>query len=119
MLLPEDLKQFTGGLEVYKHPLVPRMVYTEGVKYFATKAGAYWFIDKVAAELEDLMANEPFISLVLTVENEKATLSVTDGNENALLPTSHVAFTDAPEGEWPFWIESYGDRSTLLLPIEH
>ena len=119
MLLPEDLSMFTGGEKFYKHPLVPRMVYTEGVKYFATKAGAYWFVDKVAAELEDLMANEPFISLVLTVENEKATLSVTDGNKNALSPDFYIDFTDAPEGEWPFWIESYGDRSTLLLPSEH
>jgi len=119
MLLPEDLKQFTGGLEVYKHPLVSRMVYTEGVKHFAAKAGAYWFIDKVAAELEDLMAEEPFISLVLTVKNDKAALSVTDGNENALLPNFNIDFTDAPEGEWRFWIESYGDRSTLLLPSEH
>jgi hypothetical protein len=119
MLLPEDLKQFTGGLEFYKHPLIPRMVYTEGVQYFAKKAGAYWFIDKVATELENLMAEQPFISLLLTVKNDKATLSVTDGNELTLCPTFKIDFTDAPEGEWRFWIESGGGRYTLLLPSEH
>lgn len=45
--LINDLRQFSGGDDFYKHWL--RLVFTAGVKYLADKAGAYWLIDVVAS----------------------------------------------------------------------
>jgi hypothetical protein len=39
-----DLSQFTGTENYYRHPF-GKALFTDGVKYFAETAGAYWFID--------------------------------------------------------------------------
>lgn len=46
--LQHELNQFTGTGKWRRHPLNPRVLHTDGVEYFAEKAGAYWFIDAIA-----------------------------------------------------------------------
>ncbi len=43
-----DLGQFIGTQELYRHRLVKKIVYTEGVQYVAEHGGAYWLIDEIA-----------------------------------------------------------------------
>ena len=47
-LTKADLAQFIGSEVLYKHPMF-NIRYTEGVKYVAEKAGAYWLIEAVAS----------------------------------------------------------------------
>jgi len=47
-LTEADLAQFTGSEQLYRHSLVKRFCYTDGVKYIAERAGAYWLIDEIA-----------------------------------------------------------------------
>lgn len=42
-----DLSQFRGSDNFYKHWL--GLIYTDGVKYLAEKAGAYWLIDAIVS----------------------------------------------------------------------
>ena len=83
-----ELRQFCGTENWYRHPLNPRLVYTDGVQYLAEKAGAYWLIDVVASvqHTEPQLARHSFQSWKLTVDTEKATglVECTDGNNTPL-----------------------------------
>ena len=39
---------FTGTEVWYRHSLIRKILYTEGIQYPAEKAGAYWLIDEIA-----------------------------------------------------------------------
>jgi hypothetical protein len=108
-----NLDQFYGTETYYRHPLT-KSVYTDGVKYFAEKAGAYWFLDIVFSEYSSLMNQEGFLSITLFVGVLGADISVTDGDEN-ILTTKRVQFTDCPQGEYKFF---YTD-DVLLLTTEY
>jgi hypothetical protein len=42
------LRQFTGTENWYRHGLVRSVLYTDGAKYVAESAGAYWLLDEIA-----------------------------------------------------------------------
>ena len=112
--LASNLHQFTGTENWYMHPFNRNMTYTDGVKYFAEVAGAYWFIDIVATEVFPLQKLEPFITLTLTVNDNKAVIEATDGNEHKLWHKP-IPFTDCPSGEWKFYFIDH----ILLLHSEY
>lgn len=114
MLKPSDLKQFIGTEHWYRHPLVRAVLYTDGVKFFAEKAGAYWFLDILATEVYPLLKKEPFLLIRLIVQGHKAQILVDDGNDNQLWERD-IEFTDCPEGEWWF----YFTDNVILLPSEY
>ena len=41
-----DLSQFTGSENWYRHGLVRNVLFTDGAKYVADTAGAYWLLTK-------------------------------------------------------------------------
>ena len=45
---PNTLAQFMGSEHFYRHSLVREVIYTEGVKYVADAADAYWLLDEIA-----------------------------------------------------------------------
>ena len=47
--LREQLATFTGSELFYVHPLNRKVVYTEGVRFLAQAAGAFWLIDAMAS----------------------------------------------------------------------
>ena len=44
----QDLSQFTGTENWYRHNLNTDILYTDGAKYVAETAGAYWLLDEIA-----------------------------------------------------------------------
>lgn len=113
--LIHDLKQFTGTEHYYRNPLFPNYVYTDGVKYLAEEAGAYWLIDYVFSNQGDLyLAFEPFQTWKLTAENNTGKIIVDNGNKR-ILKEYNIEFTDFPLAEITLW---FTDR-TLLLPTEY
>lgn len=102
--LKHEMAQFTGTEHYYRHVL-SRMTYTDGVKFFAENAGggAYWFLDIVGTELMQIHLSQSFISITLNVQDNKADIRATDGNDTPLYKR-HIAFTDCPEGEWAFYL---------------
>ncbi len=62
-----DLAQFTGSQTWYRHPLMRKISYTDGVKFMADKAGAHWLIDMIVSwQLEPKVHEEPFQVWTLT-----------------------------------------------------
>lgn len=118
-LTPHDLSGFTGSDTFTRHALNRKMVYTEGVTFFANKAGAYWFLDIVATELMQLQDKQPFIVVHLRVADNKAVIVCDDGgqegNDEVEIYRRAIDFTDCPAGDWKFWLTD----NTLLLPSEY
>lgn len=94
-----DLSQFYGTENYYRH--ISGKVYTDGVQYFASQAGAYWFVDLVLLEMDQ--GDEPFLAVTLTVKGDSADILVTDGNDG-VLARKWIHWTDCPEGEYTFYI---------------
>ena len=43
-----DLTQFTGTEQGYRHGINRSVLFTDGAKYVADSAGAYWLLDEIA-----------------------------------------------------------------------
>ena len=110
-----ELSQFTGSEQWYRHRLCRRMLYTDGVKYLAERAGAYWLIDEIAfAQALPQIAREEFQVWKLRVEANSADLICEDGNDNAVY-RKRIPFTDFPAPGVEIWCAN----NVIYLPSEH
>ena len=115
-LTKEDLRQFSGTEFWYRHPFNRNILYTDGVKYVADTAGAYWLIDEITfAQMKKKIAAQPFQHWKLKVKpNATATLTCEDGNYNVVY-TKRLSFTDFPLEEIGFFFTD----NVILLPSEY
>lgn len=120
MITQNDLDQFIGTESWYRHILTP-FTYTDGVKYLAEKAGAYWLIDAILCSMryeKQLQAEEyqDFSAWRLSVskENNRAILTCEDGNGKRIYE-QYIKYTDFPLSTASLWFEN----GVLLLPSEH
>jgi hypothetical protein len=111
--LRSELANFYGTEQWYKHMF--GLLYTDGVKYFAEKAGAYWLLDIVDTEIKPLLKREGFLDVQLIVAGTKAIIAVGNGNGGTDLFRRDIPFTDCPEGVWRFYLTD----NVLLLPSEY
>jgi hypothetical protein len=109
----ENLEQFTGTEHWYRHRINRAVLYTDGVKYVAEQAGAYWLIDEIAlAQRDDAnIKAEPFQVWKLSVTDSRATLVCEDGNDKPVF-RKDIRFTDFPEPG----VTLYYTDHVLLLP---
>jgi hypothetical protein len=112
-----EMRQFTGTENWYRHPLVRDVLFTDGAKYVADSAGAYWLLDLIALaqRYEDGVQGEEFQLWKLTVRPDNtATLACADGNDNVVF-SKEIEFTDFPiEG-----VELYCVHRTIHVPSEY
>jgi len=111
-----ELASFTGSEQWFRHWL-GKVLFTDGAKYVADQAGAYWLIDEIVlAQNRPKIKAEEFQVWVLRVdlEKRKAVLTCDDGNGNVVF-TKHINFTDFPMAE----IRFYYTDNTILLPSEY
>ncbi len=71
MALEDELEQFHGTEKWYRH--FTGLVYTDGIKYLAENAGAYWLIDLVGA-YQPYLRKVPFQVWNLTVNDDSSGL---------------------------------------------
>jgi hypothetical protein len=115
-LTESDLAQFTGTEQWYRHGLTGTL-YTDGAKYVADTAKAYWLLDHIAIaqSFEKHLAREEFQVWKLSVRPDNtATLVCEDGNDNVLV-TKELEFTDFPPPGITLWFAN----NTIYLPSEH
>jgi hypothetical protein len=122
--LLNNLNQFTGtGSWIKSSPLSPNLL-TDGTKFLAENAGAYWLFDMINSYIDfsETVKEWPnFIVSKLSVDLEKETadLTMTDGNGETIL-THHIHYTDFPLDEVTIWSEKAGPSMYVhLLPSEH
>ena len=93
------------------------LLFTDGAKYPADHAGAYWLLDEIALaqKSEVRVAAEPFQLWILEVSpDESTTLTCEDGNGRTVF-TKRIAYTDFPLAE----TRLYCTDNTILLPSEY
>ena len=117
--LKTELAQFTGSEHLYFNPLYRQLKYTDGVKYFAERAGTYWLLDIIGTEFHPKTTGENpkwdyFLSISLRVKDSQAQIKVTDGNE-ATFASKTIAYTDCPKGDWHFYLTD----NVLMLASEY
>lgn len=112
-----ELAQFTGTEQWYRHSFIRSVLFTDGAKYVADKAGAYWLIDEIAfAQLEKAIVAEEFQAWMLKVdlETSRAVLTCEDGNDRVLF-TKKIPYTDFPLEDIRFFFTG----NVILLPSEY
>jgi hypothetical protein len=115
-LLKAELRHFTSSQEYFRNPLFRGFIYTEGVKYLAEKAQAYWLIDYILSnQLHQTLRGQRFQVWKIHVNHEdKAIITVDDGDGNKLVQF-RIPFTDFPLIHFSLWLVD----KTLLLPSEY
>jgi hypothetical protein len=123
--LEANLPHFTGTQSYtnLRYPwLRSRFLLTDGAKYLAETAKAFWLMDAIAShQTNKLVAAEPFQYWKLAVnEKNQATLTCTDGNENALV-RQDIPYSDFPLSEITLYAEQsdYLAGLVLMLPSEY
>ena len=112
-----DLMQFTGTENWYRHMLNRNVLYTDGAKYLAERAGAYWLLDEIALiqPYDKRVAAEEFQVWKLVVRPHRtATLTCEHGNYNVVF-TKEIEYTDFPLDEITLWYAN----NVIYLPSEH
>jgi len=112
-----DLTQFTGTEQYYRHGINRKVLFTDGAKYVADTAGAYWLLDEIALiqPYNKRVAAEEFQVWKLVVRpNRTATLTCDDGNDN-IVYTKEIRYTDFLLDEIIF----YFANNVIHLPSEY
>jgi hypothetical protein len=98
--LEAELAHFTGteGYTNLPYPwLRMKFLLTDGARYLAEKARAFWLMDAIASyQINKRVATEPLQVWELTTHsNHTAVLTCTDGNRNVLV-RQEIPYTDFP-----------------------
>lgn len=119
--LEQELGQFIGTVRWYRWSVMFReMLCTDGVKYLAERAGAYWLLDAIAAHQSDpaIKASErlrAFQVWVLRVDGNAARLECLEDADQAPVIVQEIERTDFPLKE----ITLYCQNNVILLPSEY
>lgn len=123
-----DTSQFTGTTNYYKFSIIfPNVVLTDGSKYVAETAGAFWLMDMIASYLP--YVNDDFAVARLKVDNKtySGMFTLEDGNYNVQF-RQKVSHTDFPEEEFLMFVAKSGVQDAngnirpiwvIYLPSEH
>jgi hypothetical protein len=128
-LTHDELSQFTGDLERYRHPFNRRVIFTPGVRHMAERAGAYWLIDLIASYIgtpeltaaikDDERLGEMHFWRLDVPEDGPAVASCRADSDVPPVITQTIEFTDFPLDHIEVWAGFDGQHWTLYLPSEH
>lgn len=118
--LSADLRQFTGTTQWHRWSNLTHLVCTDGAKYLAEEAGAYWLLDAIASHQKSLVRNFPamqsFQVWLLNVSDDKSCrLTCAEDSDIPPVVVQNIKFTDFPMKE----IKLYVCDRVILLPSEY
>jgi hypothetical protein len=108
--LQNRLSQCIGTTQYFLH-WTKTLKFTDGVKFLADNAGAYWLIDAIAS----YGRKEPFQLWELKVNDSKAVLTMKEDTGEPVLVKQEITYTDFPLDE----ITLYLIDGILLLTSEY
>jgi len=128
--LLQHLSCFTGSELFIRHPLNRQIIYTEGVRFLAEEAQAFWLIDAIASyfgspemraaiEADDRLRDMQFWRLDVLPRARNALLTCRADSGITPAITQEILFTDFPLDEIDIWAGFNGEGWTLYLPSEH
>lgn len=105
----KSLGQFTGTQNYYN---IMGVKVTDGVKYIMDN-GYSWFVTDAIAVIKTKLKNQEFLSIKLILDDGKAKMVITNGNENVLYKQEYK-WTDAKVE-----VELFYTNEILLLSREY
>lgn len=112
------LQHFTGTEQWYAHALLRNHRYTDGVRFLAESAGAYWLLDAVVSwQLDPRVSAEEFQVWRLRRESATGTwlLFCEDGNDRRIAQQAYNSTTFPLEAG----IDLFVIDKCVLLPSEY
>lgn len=114
------LAQFCGTTQWYRSPL--GLLYTDGIKYLADEAGAYWLIDAIASYQPKLRRKPGLAEFQVWILNRNtedtgpaAVLLCYDDMPGKVQIRQEIEYTEFPLDRIKLCVEN----NVLLLPSEH
>ena len=122
----EDLDRFTGTDCYHQWSILfPQIVLTDGTKYVAEEAGAYWLMDAVASHQPKLLRHQDrrlqevqFWTLKVNQEKRSAVLSCVADSDCKPAVVQRIEYTDFPLPEIKLYV-AVGDPTVIMLPSEY
>lgn len=120
-----NLGQFYGTEQYHKVSLFPYVV-TDGVKYLAEEAGAYWLLDEIGLAAINLclkggrLAEMQFWNLKKNKSGNGAKLTcVADSGEKPAY-VKNIPYTDFPLDSIDIWVQPtyIGEKKVLVLMLK-
>ncbi|MDI9235016.1 DUF6876 family protein [Limnohabitans lacus] len=105
------------GTEHY-HRLNRRCLLTDGAKYLAEGAGAFWLMDAAASYLLELGTSDWFVQVRLVVTGSTAVLTMEDGN-GAVRARQVIPYTDFPIPHYTLYACWNGSDWVIMLTSEY
>jgi hypothetical protein len=113
---PADLAQFTGTERYYR--MNRKCLLTDGTKYLADTAKAYWLMDAAASYLMELGTADWFVLVRLSVKKSRAELTLEDGN-GGIRARQQIPYTDFPADQQILYACWDGEHWVIMLPSEY
>ena len=118
---PDELHQHLAhfsGTERY-HRTHPGLLATDGAKYLADQAEAYWLLDIIWSVLPKIA--DEFAVLELSVQdNRRAAVVIHDGREpQTSYHEQSISRTDFPLEQVKLYIQQNGHERVVMLPSEY
>jgi hypothetical protein len=113
---PSKLSLFTGTERYYR--INRRCLLTDGTKYLAEEAGAFWLMDAAASYLIELGTDDWFVQIVLIVTGSTALLKLEDGNGHIRVQ-QEIPYTDFPLLQQTLYACWDGQHWVIMLPGEY
>ncbi len=118
--LDHRLGYYTGTERYYRHRCGLEVLLTEGAKFLADQAGAYWLMDIIASTIP-YFQQDTFVCVdfVREAQGEGATITVTDGNGKTHY-RQEIPYTDFPFLNFRLFVavDGYHERYVVMLPSE-
>lgn len=113
-----DLHQFSGTSAYYPFSSIfPKFYLTDGTKFLAEEAGAFWLMELVASHL--IGHHDTFVVAKLEKVGQGCVVTLDDGNEQ-VFARQEVEYTDFPLQKVRLYACSDADGQwIILLPSEY
>ena len=113
-----DLAQFSGTEEY--HRTHPGLLATDGAKYLADEAGAYWLLDIVWSVLWKITDEFAVLELTLEEGTSRAEVVIHDGREpKTVYHRQAIPYTDFPLPSAKLYIQENDLERVVMLPSEY
>lgn len=116
--LAADLMQFTGTCHYYRWSVMaPKCLLTDGTKYLAETAGAYWLMDVVASYLGKY--GDVFGVATLKRKNGDGFVFTLDDGNGKVYATQEIEFSDFPLDSIKLYVSWDTQNWVLMLTSEY
>ena len=116
--LLEELRNFYGTEHYYRH--MPGLVITDGVKFLADAAGAYWLLDMVWSHMPSIPKSEGFVLVTLKRTHHRAVFQMQDDDPpQNVYATQDIECADFPLDEIKMYLIRDESGFVLLLQTEY